>query len=308
METATVYPVGQDCFVKITFPDELDITTMETEKITGRGSFVNAEGEVTNPLIKHNLDDESALKYVLLKGCQFDPEGKSEEQLQNYVPNNFTVFLPNVINPVEKKDTPPILVEIFKDYDEETDTLSQQTEISSDNFVIHYHAFEVLVLEMEETLIKTSNKLVGESKNNTVTFTFTPAAPISYENGQFIIEAPVWAKIYDPESAKMINMYPFWGLETCTADQFNAITQEVIDSILTINYTFYLGIDNEPISISCPGFSNPITPAVQEGYSIKVFNKNYYQTNEALQVSFDGTVLLPSIVPADNFEHTLTNP
>ena len=97
------------------------------------------------------------------------------------------------------------------------------------------------------------------------------------------------------------------GLEPCTSSQFNTLTSEVVGSVLTINYTNYLEKDNEPITVSCNGFSNPITPTVQEGYIIKIYNKNNYQINEALSVSFDGTNLEPSTVPAENFDHTLTN-
>ena len=102
-------------------------------------------------------------------------------------------------------------------------------------------------------------------------------------------------------------MYPFMGLGPCTASQFNELTSEVVGNILTINYTNYLEKDNEPITVTCNGFLNPITPTVQDGYSIKIYHKNDYLINEALLVSFDGTTLLPSTVPAENFDHTLTN-
>ena len=97
------------------------------------------------------------------------------------------------------------------------------------------------------------------------------------------------------------------GLELCTANQFNSLTSEVVGSILTINYTNYLEKDNEPITITCLGFSNPVTPTIQEGFSFKIYNKNNYQINEALSVSFDGTTLQPATVPVENFNHTSTN-
>ena len=160
---------------------------------------------------------------------------------------------------------------------------------------------------MTETLITTSSQYVGETSNNSVNFTFTPVTPISYEKGSFVIEAPVWASQFDSLSGEMIEMSPLLGLEPCSASQFNTLTSEVVGSILTINYTYYLEKDNESILITCNGFFNPITPTVQEGYSIKIYNKNNYQINEALSVSFDGTSLEPSTVPAENFNHVLTN-
>ena len=60
--------------------------------------------------------------------------------------------------------------------------------------------------------------------DNTVSFIFTPATPLSYENGQFVIEAPVWASVFDSESKEMIDIYPFMMLGECAAEQFNSIT------------------------------------------------------------------------------------
>ena len=115
---------------------------------------------------------------------------------------------------------------------------------------------------MTDTSITSTSKFVGESSNNQVNFTFTPVTPLSYEQGSFVIEAPVWASQFDSLSKEMIEMYPFMGLEPCTSSQFNTLTSEVVGSVLTINYTNYLEKDNEPITVSCNGFSNPITPTV----------------------------------------------
>jgi hypothetical protein len=54
---------------------------MDTEGITGSGSFVDADGAVTNPFVKQDFDNELNLKYLVFKGCQFDPAGKAEDQL-----------------------------------------------------------------------------------------------------------------------------------------------------------------------------------------------------------------------------------
>jgi hypothetical protein len=115
---------------------------------------------------------------------------------------------------------------------------------------------------MTDTSIITTNQYVGESSDNSVNFKFTPVTPLSYEQGSFVIEAPVWATQFDSLSGEMIEMYPFMGLEPCTARQFNELTSEVVGSILTINYTNYLEKDNEVITVTCNGFFNPITPTV----------------------------------------------
>ena len=70
------------------------------------------------------------------------------------------------MNPVEKVDTPPIVVQIYKKYVEEFGKLEFLTDDSYDKFIIHFHSFEVIVADMTDTSITTTNQYVGESSDN----------------------------------------------------------------------------------------------------------------------------------------------
>ena len=52
-------------------------------------------------------------KWIVLFGCNFDPKGKSEEQIVNFKQNYFEVTLNNLINPWVVKDTSEIRIEVF---------------------------------------------------------------------------------------------------------------------------------------------------------------------------------------------------
>ena len=65
------------CFVKLTFPREIDISKVDPTKVEGKGMLVDSEGEVSFPVISNNFEDESGEHWIILSGCSFDPEGKS---------------------------------------------------------------------------------------------------------------------------------------------------------------------------------------------------------------------------------------
>lgn len=103
------------CFVKYTFPREIDISGIDLNyTIDGRGLFIQEDGTPRTfsgryMVNKYNLEE----RWIYLKGCEFNPEGKSEEQLQYFIQDYFEVTFKGLINP-PTKEVSPLKIEVFK--------------------------------------------------------------------------------------------------------------------------------------------------------------------------------------------------
>ena len=68
------------CYVKYTFPPEFNLTSFDTDDIVATGMFVDRYGKAITSVSYHNFEDQNdTIKWVVLFGCNFDPEEKTEE-------------------------------------------------------------------------------------------------------------------------------------------------------------------------------------------------------------------------------------
>jgi hypothetical protein len=73
------------CYVKYTFPQEYNLTKFDTDDIVASGMFIDGNGKPVTSVSEHNFEDESdPEKWVIIFGCNFDPEEKTTEQLANF--------------------------------------------------------------------------------------------------------------------------------------------------------------------------------------------------------------------------------
>ena len=77
------------------------------------------------------------------------------------------------------------------------------------------------------------------------------------------------------------------------------------DAVITLAYEGYLGLENDLITITCPGWKNPIVPDVIEGYKVRLFDLNLDLTNEITNFSHDATHLEATLIGTAS--HFLTN-
>lgn len=77
---------GDGCFVKYTFPQEVDLSGLHPE-FAGAGMLVAADGDVGAFVAKgDNLRvTEELVKWIAIEGCQFDPRNAERAQLANFV-------------------------------------------------------------------------------------------------------------------------------------------------------------------------------------------------------------------------------
>ena len=74
------------CYVKYTFPPEVDISGLDLTKIEGKGLFIDRSGAIKTFDSRFLLNKfNAAERWIVLKGCEFDPVGKSDEQLAIFV-------------------------------------------------------------------------------------------------------------------------------------------------------------------------------------------------------------------------------
>lgn len=97
------------CYVKYTFPEELDVSDLDLSGIKGSDMFVDETGAVrvfNESLIYHNFDiDTETQKWIALPGCEFNPMDRTEEELINFRQNYFTAIFSNILNPPVEDDT-----------------------------------------------------------------------------------------------------------------------------------------------------------------------------------------------------------
>jgi hypothetical protein len=81
------------CFVKYTFPDQIDISNLDLTDIEANGMFFDKSKLV----FKHNLNSTGqSKKYIVLQGCGFNPELNSPDDISYDV---FNVTFKNLRNP-----------------------------------------------------------------------------------------------------------------------------------------------------------------------------------------------------------------
>ena len=112
------------CYVKYTLPPEYNLTKFDTDDIVASGMFVDGNGKPVTSVSEHNFEDESdPEKWVIIFGCNFDPEEKTSEELSNFKQNFFEVSFNNVINPWLIKDTSEMKIEVFKKWNSKLEQL-----------------------------------------------------------------------------------------------------------------------------------------------------------------------------------------
>ena len=104
------------CFVNYTFPKEFDLSKFDATNIEATGMFVDAQGNPQKTINQHNFNDlNQKLYWVVVQGCQFDPENRSDETLKNFEQNVFNVTFFNLINPWSIINTNELKIEVFKE-------------------------------------------------------------------------------------------------------------------------------------------------------------------------------------------------
>lgn len=82
------------CYVKYTFPPELDVSELNLEDVKGSDMFIDETGSLrvfNETHITHNFDNEDEVeKWIILPGCEFNPMERTEEELINFRQNIFT--------------------------------------------------------------------------------------------------------------------------------------------------------------------------------------------------------------------------
>jgi hypothetical protein len=60
------------CFIKYTFPGEIDATDLDLNAIEGKGMLVDSTGAISlfsSEDVKHNLDSGELPQWIALPGC-----------------------------------------------------------------------------------------------------------------------------------------------------------------------------------------------------------------------------------------------
>jgi hypothetical protein len=69
------------CYVKYTFPEEMNLSKIQLAKIQGTGMLVGQDGEKAYyEAIDSNInlsEDDGLAKWLVIEGCVFDPASKS---------------------------------------------------------------------------------------------------------------------------------------------------------------------------------------------------------------------------------------
>jgi hypothetical protein len=90
--------ITDGCYVKYTFPKEIDANRMDLSSISGKGLFLDSDGKSSSSILMvamlENTDHED--NYIILEGCKFDPSGKTDEDLQNFSVDEFIVSISNI--------------------------------------------------------------------------------------------------------------------------------------------------------------------------------------------------------------------
>ena len=88
------------CYVKYTFPPEVDISGLDLNQIEGKGLFIDRSGSFKTFDSRFLVNKFNAVeRWIVLQGCEFDPVGKSENQLTNFVQDYFEVTFKGLKNP-----------------------------------------------------------------------------------------------------------------------------------------------------------------------------------------------------------------
>jgi hypothetical protein len=166
--------IRDGCYVKYTFPSELDVTGMDLETLAGEGLLLDSDGQSSSSVLKYSMlektDGEDS--YIVLEGCQFDPVGKSDAELEKFSSTEFKVALSGIKNPSEIAETSPLSIEVFKTWNSTTatpETLLTYTLTS----VISASHFQHESGQLELASITTSNATIGAEEGNIATITFT---------------------------------------------------------------------------------------------------------------------------------------
>lgn len=94
-----------ECFVKITFPEEIDVSGVILENIQGSGLFIDETGSIITydaDDIVSNLDEN----WLMVHGCEFNPMDKTTDELVNFVKDQFTITYTNIVNPSSRSVSP----------------------------------------------------------------------------------------------------------------------------------------------------------------------------------------------------------
>jgi hypothetical protein len=62
------------CYVGFYLSNAIGFESFNPDNIEATGMFVDADGNPTTSVFKHNLDDAtSETKWIIIQGCNFDP-------------------------------------------------------------------------------------------------------------------------------------------------------------------------------------------------------------------------------------------
>ena len=140
------------CYVKYTFPKELQVSSAMTTKFYGAGMLAVDEwtdGKSAN-LLKLSpdrnelsmgsgpddnlmkVDFDAKEKYIIVKGCRPKEyvtkikDSRRLKRLKRAEVSNFSIMIMDVGNPLAVMETSNFGIEVWKDYDKDTNTLSKK--------------------------------------------------------------------------------------------------------------------------------------------------------------------------------------
>jgi hypothetical protein len=248
---------GNECYVKIELPQKFDFKNFNPDGIEATGMFIDAEGNPTTSVFKHNLDDAtSETKWIIIQGCKFNPVDKTPEQLSLYLQNKFMVKLPGLTNPWTVLAR-PLSISIFNSEEALSDLLLASSDLS-----IPASSFEFTLQPIEDVSVASSSGVLGAE--STLTLSFTPKVKMP-NGGSVVVEVPKWAQIYS-DIGELVAYYAFEASLKCTVQSLSGLNVELVEKLAKFKYSEYTGQLFEPITIVCQGFKNPIVPEVQGGW------------------------------------------
>ena len=140
------------CYVKYTFPKELQVSAATTTKFYGAGMLAPdkwteklkpGQNEITSGsgpddnLMKVDFDAKE--KYIIVKGCRpkeyvtkIKDNNRRLKRLKRAEVSNFSIMIMDVGNPLALMETSNFGIEVWKDYDKDTNTLSKQIAYAKD--------------------------------------------------------------------------------------------------------------------------------------------------------------------------------
>ena len=209
-----------ECYVKFTFPQEIDISGIDLDQIQGKGLFIDRSGSIKQWRSRYiNNQYNLAERWIFLDGCQFDPSGKSEEQQEFFIPNQFEVTFKGLVNP-SSVNVSPMSIQVYKKKEIITNILQEPiTETTS--FVIDSEMFNVQGEQILDAAITTSGQTIGVVEGNVAEISFSPPSGLIQESGQIKITCPQWAIDYEFDIEMKHIEYPHKDNNiVCTSDAF----------------------------------------------------------------------------------------